>query len=350
MTSFNDTRQRGYTLVELMVSLALGLLVVTGLLMVFARTSAARNELERASMQIENGRYAMSLVTDDLRNAGYFAAFDPTPLATPATKPDPCATSLASLIAALPMAIQGVDNAASIPSCLSDVRSGTDILVIRRASTCAVGDANCDAVVAGAPYFQASACGSASELGSTDPTKYYALDTNTANLTLHKKDCIAASPGAVAPYQQYRTHIYFIANNDKSGDGIPTLKRAELGASGFSIVPLVEGIENLQIEYGIDASGTTGAPSAYTANPDSYAIAAPCTTVTCYWRNVVAAKVYVLARNTTASPDYTDAKTYTLGLDANGNANTVGAFNDAYKRHVYASVVRLNNTAGRNPP
>lgn len=365
VTVINNARQRGYTLVELMVAITLGLLVVAGLVTVFVNNSQARNEIERSNQQIENGRYAMRLLADELRNAGYLAQFDPTPLATPAAKPDPCAIAdaagLAILRTALPIPVQGYDNPkpanpANVPSCLPsiDVKDNTDILVIRRASTCAVGDANCDAVVAGAPYFQASACSSATELSSFVATSYYALDTNTASLTLHKNDCLTAPPGTVAPYQQYRTHIYFIAKNDKSGDGIPTLKRAELGAGGFTIVPLVEGIENMQIEYGIDTAGNTGAPAVFTANPDGYPPppATPCAGATCvgYWRNTVAAKIYLLVRNTTTSPGYSDSKTYYLGLNANGTDNTAGPFSDGYKRHAYASVVRLNNTAGRLTP
>ena len=75
----------------------------------------------------------------------------------------------------------------------------------------------------------------------------------------------------MANVYQYRTHIYFVANNDKAGDGIPTLKRAELGVAAFSIVPLVEGVENLQIEYGLDTSvPTAGTPAVYKADTDNY--------------------------------------------------------------------------------
>jgi len=72
----------------------------------------------------------------------------------------------------------------------------------------------------------------------------------------------------LANQYQYRTNIYFVANNDNANDGIPTLKRAELGLAGnsFSIVPLVEGVENLQIEYGLDTGvPTTGTPAVYNA-------------------------------------------------------------------------------------
>jgi type IV pilus assembly protein PilW len=350
MTNKRRAHQRGFTIVELMIAITLGLIILAGLITVLVNNIQARNEIERANQQIENGRYAMQLLSDDLRNAGYLAEFNPGVLSTPSAKPDPCATTTAALITALPLAVQGYDNGANAPTCVSDLRAGTDILVIRRVSTCAVGDTDCDAVINGAPYFQASACTSASELGSANSANYFALDTTIANLTLHQKDCNPpTTAGTLAPYHQYRMHIYFIANNDKNGDGIPTLKRAELGASGFSIVPLVEGIENLQIEYGLDTT-STGVPAVFTANPDSYSA---CAAAVCagYWRNTVAAKVYVLARNLTSSSAYSDNKVYTLGMRADGvTANTFGPFNDAYKRHAYSAEVRLNNPAGRNTP
>jgi type IV pilus assembly protein PilW len=342
-------RQFGYTIIELMIAITISLIILASLVAMFANNSRTRVEIERANQQTENGRYALQLITDDLHNAGYLAEFNPGPLATPAAKPDPCDTSVAGLNGALPMAVQGYDNAAIVPACLSDVRAGTDILVVRHASTCAVGSAGCDALVAGDPYFQTSGCNSATELSSGNIANYYVLDTNAASFTLHQKDCVT-----LANVYQYRTHIYFVANNDQAGDGIPTLKRAELGIATFSIVPLVEGVENMQIEYGIDTSvPTTGTAAVYNANPDTYNAACGTTPSICvgYWRNVVAAKINVLTRNTTATQGYVDNKVYTLGLLADGiTANTVGPLNDAYKRHAYESVVKLNNPAGRNSP
>src|SRR3970282_2307983 len=116
---------------------------------------------------------------------------------------------------------------------------------------------------------------------------------------------------------------YFVANNSVGTDGVPTLKRAELTGSGFTIVPLVEGVENLKLEYGIDANGD-GMPEGYSTTPDTYGgcVAAACAVAN--WRNVTMAKVYVLARNTEPSPGYTNSKTYTLD-----SATTFGSFNDA---------------------
>lgn len=351
MTIHSRKLSTGYTLIELMIAITLGLILLAGVATIFVQNNRSFNEIDRANQQVENGRYALQILADDLSNAGYLAEFNPNLITTtPTVKPDVCDFTLTDLVDALPFAIQGYDNPATVnvPDCLSDVRDGTDILVVRRVSNCAVGDTGCDAVIAGAPYFQASTCGSSTELSSSDVTNFYKLDTDTANLTLHKKDCDPTNgvAGTVAPYHQYLTHIYFIANNDKAGDGIPTLKRAELGSGGFTIVPMVDGVENMQIEYGIDED-IDGTPKTYTADPDSLNACTedtspPCTT---YWRNTVSAKIYLLVRSTTTSTGYSTTKTYNLGLD-----NTVGPFSDAYKRHVYQSVVRLNNVAGRNTP
>lgn len=334
--------QSGFSLVELMVAITIGLLILAGLSTIFLNSSKARGEVEKSNRQIENGRYAVQLLTEDLRLAGFYAEFDPAELPLPSAKPNPCLTATADLIAAMPLHIQGYDGGATL-SCLDDVKTGTDILVVRHVSSCVAGTTNCDATVTGIPYFQASLCNAPTEMGSPDAANHFALNTDTASLTRHKRDCTT-----LANIRRYRTHIYFIANNDNAGDGIPTLKRAELGAGSFSIVPLAEGIENLQIEYGMDTNAD-GAPDAYSANPDSYNSCSGAACVT-NWQNVVMAKLHLLARNTEATAGYSDGKTYTLGLKADGTANSVSIGADSlrpYKRHVYQAMVRLNNPAGR---
>lgn len=351
----NKQFQTGISLVELMIAVTLGLLVVLGLTVIVVGNVRSADEVERANQQTENGRYALQLLTDEMRNAGYFAEFNLTLMSVPKTKPDPCSTTLAGLNMALPIIVQGYYRAAKAPTCLTDIKANTEILVVRRVSTCAIGDPGCDTIITNAPYFQASACASTTELGSSSgsySTNFYALDTNVANLTRHLKDC-----KSLAPIHQFITRIYFIANNDKGTDGIPTLKRAELGnpalPDGFTIVPIVEGIDDLHFEYGIDnLSSPTGSPLFFTADPDSYNTCTATTTPTCtaYWQNTVAAKIHLLSRNVTPTAGYSSNKTYAMGLDPSGNAIIDGPIVDSYKRHLYETTVRLNNTAARNSP
>ncbi len=371
-------RHGGFSLIELMIAITLGLLIMAGLTSIFVKNSLARSEIERSNRQIESGRYAISVLTDDLRMAGFLAAFNPyesiivpdsPPLGpdnsvmpaisgiTDITAIDPCDANAANFKKSFFFHVQGYDNPTAMPSCVSDARAGSDILVIRRVSTCVAGptlEPGCDAVVNGAPYFQSSNCYQATELAKNsggaaaalDYQAHFALDTNVGLLTKHALNCTS-----IADYRRYLTHIYYVANNDIAGDGIPTLKRAELGPSGFTIVPLVEGIETAQFEYGVDTNGD-GSIDVYTADPNSYG---SCSGVTCvrYWLQTYAVKVNLLARNIERSPGHTDNRTYTLGMKADGTENKFpasGTYGDAYKRHAYVAAVRLDNPSGRRVP
>jgi len=351
-------RQGGFSLVELMISLTVGLVVVAAMTTMFVQTSRARNTNDRANRQTESGRYALQLISTDLEQAGYFDAYDAdasskTYEAPPLADPNPCTTSLTLLAQDVALPVQGYDSPAASPlTCISDVKSGTDILVVRRASNCVAGPtagANCDAAGAGDILFQASLC--PTEIAAAN---YFKVDSNTGNLTLHKLDC-----ATLANYRRMQVHIYYIANNNKPGDGVPTLKRWELGAAS-NPVPLVDGIEDLQIEYGIDTSPSSGSgsglvlngdgiPDVVTANPDAYNGCTNTSSPTCtqYWQAVVTANVHILARNITSNPGYQDTKTYTLGVTAAGTPNTRGPYNDGYGRHVYQALIRLYNANAR---
>jgi type IV pilus assembly protein PilW len=386
---------RGFTIIEFMIAMTLSLLVLAALTGAFVASSRSRAEIERANEQVENGRFALQILTDDLETAGFLSKLnvdlamtaDTNKMTAPATKPNPCATTLAALRAALPMHIQGYDDLAALDSdlddCLTDHKAGTDIVAIRRTAVCALGEANC-APVPNAAYFQASRC--ATELGTLDANNYYKLDSNLGNLNRKQRDCATN-----AEQRQYLVHIYFIANSDVActtaaacsaagvvgkncdadaaldGDCIPTLKRAELGANlAFTIVPLAHGIEDLQFQYGIDngpVGAPDGAPDAFTSSPDTYGTGGPydeCSdhNAQCIdnWRNVTALRISLLARNTTTTQDHVDSKVYIVGQNDDGtprcevdsdNDGTCEAFGDGYKRHVYETSVRLNNAAGR---
>ena len=334
----------GFTLVELMVGITLGLIVLALMGTVFVDISSNRRDIERTGRQIENGRFAMQLLSDDIVNAGYFGEFDPRDVGPPATKPDPCSTSVADMKNMVLMHVQGYAAAATKPACISDVRAGTAVIVVRRTATCIAGDVNCDPPTPGQIYLQSSLCNA--DLANPPVVNHYVVAAQPSSgpslFQLTQHDCTT-----LAPVRAYVMHIYFVANNNDSGDGVPTLKRAELGANGeFAIVPLVEGIENLQIEYGLDTDGNS-MPDAVSADPGTYG---GCSAELCYianWLNAMTVRVHLLSRSIQVTPGYTDSKTYPLGLQPDGTQLTVGPFNDGFKRHAYTETIRINNPAGR---
>lgn len=334
-------RQNGLSLVELMVSITVGLILLAGITALIVQQSGIRDELEKSSRQIENGRYAMQILNDDIRHAGFYGQYASLS-APPSTLPDPCATALADLDPAMTLPIQGYDSPATVPAplsaCLPDANhvAGTDILVVRRADT--IDDIDLSTAVAGQVYLQTTPMAYVMVIGP-DPTPAI-----PSAYTLKKKNGTTAEK-----LHKYFVHIYFLSpcnqpagggatctgSTDDNGRPIPTLKRLELGVAGgataFGVVPLVEGIENFQLDYGIDATSD--------GSPDSDA-AAPASTAD--WANVMAVRVNLLARNNDPTAGHQDTKTYHLGM-----AGAVGPFNDAYKRHAYSKLVRAINPSGR---
>src|SRR5438477_11943248 len=85
----------GFSLVEMMIAMTIGLMICAGLVTVFANTSNTQQELRRTAQQIENGRYAMDVLSQDFQVTGYFGSF--RKLVPPTTTaPDPCSLTLDS--------------------------------------------------------------------------------------------------------------------------------------------------------------------------------------------------------------------------------------------------------------
>lgn len=330
--------QAGLSLVELMISITIGLLLLAGISGLIVAQSSTRAEIDKSGKQIENGRYALTVLQDDIEHAGYYGQYSGS-LPAPAAIPDPCATTPVAIDAALALGLQGYDAPTTVPvplsACLqnADHIPGTDILVVRRVEAVEVPTAVA-AAVAGQVYMQ-----------TTPDSKVVAIgpDTSPSTYTLTKKDNVTS-----ADLLRFVEHIYFLSPCNRyaagaaacsatadGGQPLPTLKRLELtavgGATTFTLVPLVEGIENMQFDYGIDSVGEGVPASPFITAPGLAG-----------WPNVMAVQVNLLARNLEPTPGYAADRTYNLGLNG-----SVGPFTDAYKRHVYSAEVRAVNPSGR---
>lgn len=329
------------SLVELMVGIAIGLFLLAGITLLISQQSNARAELDKSSRQIESGRYAFTLFQDDIEHAGYYGQYG-SAIAAPTALPNPCATDKDSIDKALGMPLQGYDAPAAVPPPLSDCLSdadhipGTDILVTRRLDT---GDvlATLANAVAGQAYVQATPSSKITAIGP-DPTP-----AAPSTYTLVLKDGV--TPAGLWRYVQ---SIYFVSPCNRyaagatsctaaadGGKPVPTLKRLDLTAAGgvpvFVMTPLVEGIQNLQLDYGVDGIGAGSPAVPFVTSP---ALAD--------WPNVMAVQVSLLARNSETTAGYSDAKAYSMGV-----TGTVGPFSDGYKRHVYTGTVRVINPSSR---
>lgn len=377
----------GFTLVELMIAIVLGLLIVLALIAVFLNISRTNSEMAKTNSQIENARFAIQLLRDDISVAGFWGTYVPAfddltatgiPADAPTAIPAPCtaftAWDAAYITGLLGIPVQSYD---ALPTgcattILPDKKANTDVLVVRHAETCLPGVNGCEAETLNKLYFQSSRCENEINAGSRYVLAKKAAAVPDTTFTLKQRGCTgtppAATTGTLAEKRKFTSSIYYIRDYARTpGDQIPTLMRSQFDLSGatpafLAAVPLIEGIEGFRVELGVDDKSDSGADVNYAqaiawANPNN--LTSPtnrgdgipdgafvhCTTATpCtlgQLTNVVAVRLYLLARAEVASPDHSDTKTYNLGGAA------LGPFNDKFKRHVFSNTVRLTNVSGR---
>ncbi len=179
-----STLQAGFSLTELMIAIAIGLLITTTLIALFVKVNRTNDEMAKTNSQIENGRFTIQLLQDDISHAGFWGSFVPQfdDLTLPAIPPNavapadvptdpltnPClaystpwtANDITNLIG-IPVQVYG-DTPPSGTGCVTNLatnkKANTDVLVVRHVELCVPGAGNCEADTAGKLYFQSSLC------------------------------------------------------------------------------------------------------------------------------------------------------------------------------------------------
>jgi type IV pilus assembly protein PilW len=391
-----------------MIAISLGLLIVAALSVLFVNTSRTNREMAKANKQIENGRFAIQILENDIVHAGFWGTHAPqfddlawvgnpvaqAPTDVPTVVPEIYATynppnwtpDYKNAIVGIPVqayeAAPGCDAAVATGGCGAErvlsKQGNTDVLVVRHGATCAVGEAGCEADVNGKLYFQASQCEfeidpvkntcAGSALPATDAVPF---KIDTSGFTLKRRNCTCATgvtSGTFAPKRRLVSNLYYIRDHAITpGDGIPTLMRSTFDLVGGTLAhqpaeALVEGIDGFRVEFGVDNVSKTGAAVNYAqetkwANPNNKVTpinrgdGAPdgdfvrCTTAT----PCTAAQLM----NVTAVKVYVLARSLETSPDYTDTktyalgSTTLGPFNDKFKRHVFSTTVRINNVAGR---
>lgn len=306
----------GMTLVELMVAMTVGMLIVIGLSAAFVASSASRQDVERSADVIENGRYGMDVLAREISQAGFYGSLvSPTGVANvlcPAGAPAAVVTSWSGSLA---VAVQGINNAEADPACLAR-KAGTDAIFVQRSSTCALGEAGCEAENNANAYLQVSECGTEYNVSPA------VLDIgSSATFTLRGRTCNAA---IFAEKRRLVRRIYYVSTDD-------VLSYINLELAGATApIALVENIEQLQLEYGVD-SDDDGTVDSFSSTPGD-------------WSKVIGVRAWVLARSATPSKNSAEAVTYTMG----DTTVAIPAAASNLKRRVHSSYFPLNTPKLRN--
>lgn len=306
--------------------MVLALVLTAAVITVFANNRHSFTQDENIQRMQDDARHAMREIIFDLSMAGHYGDLLVPGSVTPdggLTLTTDCGpvgapewmyqTTQAGTGNSL--SIVGLDNATAAQaaanfSCIGggEFREGTDVVAIKR-----VAGARAGALIAGRVY----------------------LRTNGTVGLLYKEPAAAPAITVPAPRAdwEYRPSIYYIRNFAyQAGDGIPTLCKKVLrgAAPGMATECLAAGIEDLQIEYGIDANGD-GFANLYMPSPTLLEM-----------QNVVSARVSLLARTTDIDVRYQSEKTFTL---SNGQPYTP---DDSFHRRVVSMTVGIQNIRSLN--
>jgi type IV pilus assembly protein PilW len=134
---------------------------------------------------------------------------------------------------------------------------------------------------------------------------------------------------------EYQHHIYYVREETQGSNTVPVLMQGQL-SNTLSFAPIIDGIEMIRFEYGIDTEIDPTVPGYGIVN--AYVPADGMTDE--LWNNassrIIAVKIYVLARGVQEDKKYKNTNTYQL-------AGFNYIVNDNYHRLLFTSTVTLYN-------
>jgi type IV pilus assembly protein PilW len=315
--------QRGFTLIEMLISITIGLGILAGLVGVLASNAGNSRSNDRTSELMTNGRYALNSIKQELREAGFRGYTwaepgTPEPWAVPSNA-DGCfgteaGASYGAFLSNMRQGVWGANNANPFAAnCIAaaSYANGNDVLVVRRLSDTPVAALAADTVYFRTTYERGQLFRAA---GAVPVAPDYGASRPVANFAL-------------------QTYVYYISPFTVSAAEVPlvpALVRVSLLPNGTMARELVaSGIERMQVQYG---RRTTAPDTQYVDVLPGASSDATDTT----WTEVNSVRIWLLARSYTPEPGYVNTQTYTMG-----DQNLVA--NDGFRRQLFSTVVQLRN-------
>jgi len=323
--------QAGLSLVELMVSIAIGLALMVIILQIFLGTKDAHRVTENQSRLQENGRYIMEEMARDIRMAGYLGC-------SKNARINLMVKGTAGSWATFNEPIHGYETVTSTMGLSSaEVLSGTDVIRIQRSSAAdsnltgnLVSD-NANIKIDSNPEgFADGETLIVSDCASADVFCANNVSSGGGQVTItHASSCnegtapkLSKLYGTNAQVMRLSTNIYYIGTGT-GGCKAYMLCRKTLSGSSLVVEELIDNVENMQLEYGEDIDGDFNANRFLSAASVSD------------WNNIVSVRLNILLRSNSANLA-TSPQPYTL----NGTVTTP---TDYRIRRVFSSTVTLRN-------
>jgi type IV pilus assembly protein PilW len=323
-------QQKGLSLIELMISITLGLMLMLGVLNVFLGSKGAFVSQQAISRIQESGRFAIDYMNKEIRMAGFLGCasnVDDSRITTTLGSPNTFRWNYKTIVRGYTSADEddlGLEDLVEDTDVLEIVSaSGAQVLVTADTTTdslttteslCASGGlcAN-DILVASdcqkAQIFQATAVG-----GTT--INHSAGDTPGNTTTVWADQLFSVGAEVI----KMRKLLFYIKDN---AGGVPSLWLWDNGVN----TELIEGVDDMAIQYGIDTNNDD-VPNEY---EDASAVAAA------DWINVKSVHLELLVR-TPEDSILTEPQVYSFPL---GSAKVTAA--DRAMRQVFVTTVAVRS-------
>lgn len=333
-------RQSGMTLPEMMIGMLLGLLILLGLTSLFVQTKRSFKQDELIARMQEDARFAMSELRHDIGMAGFWAnLLDGSVIKEIDTIEDLAGTDAELYKYDVPLVI--ADNTAGgetmLGQDLDDLVPGTDAIGIVKLAGAPTATGEADASGSTTDDNVKAARDALLAVDSASPGDIAYLQTNgvvaimtTADDAPNTAAEVTAKGAAPAEfnYWRYDPEIYWVRSYAvTAGDNIPTLCRKYLQDGKVVTEAIAQGIEDLQVEYGIDQNGD-GFADQYVADPTAAQMSL-----------VISARIYILARSNEPDLNYLNDQTYQYSNSAIAPADP----QDNYYRRVFTTTVKVRN-------
>ena len=279
MTMMNKKHSCGFSLVEVMVAMVVGLIIMSGVFALHSATRKTQVKNEEQMDMVADARFAIEMITFDLRHAGIWGGtsdyllidcyYNSPGCSTSSTGGETLPSVLATDCAAgwyydLENPVVGVSSAsAQLSACITSRQAGTDMLAVRYA------DSSPRTILEkGQVYVRSSNLGGRLFIGDKQPF----LDINNAS--------------SLTNNHEVHAYLYYVGTySDVPGDGLPSLRRMSL-VNGPSVEDqlLIPGVVDFQVAFGEDTDND--------AKIDRYIDASKVTK----WTKVYAAKIWVVMR------------------------------------------------------
>jgi len=305
-------KNSGFSIVEIMVALVIGIMLTGFILSIFVNNKKSYDTNNRVIELNSNIRFALSVIQDDLENAGFYGGltykdsisvgsnFNNNGCQFPYTDkdPDPDEALLVTLSTATDYPVLGKQASSNPESgCLAGITAGTDYISIRGVRGSNTADAALDSnrvyIRAGKTTgeFFASGLGATITDAADMNWKYYSSVYYICQNRLLRHNLVYSSASAA-----WSLDVLVGPDLPEDNDGNPDCDTSDAEHTEA-------GIENMQILYGID-NGQDGVVDYYTDGGDIDSKGD--------WSKIIEVKISLLARSDLEN-SYTDTKTYLVG-------------------------------------